>query len=41
MWDLASIKKMNTDAEIRKRVERARVLNRVRKKVKSQKSKGE
>jgi len=41
MWDLASIKKMNTDAEIRKRVERARALNRVRKKVKSQKSKGE
>ena len=35
MWDLASIKKMNTDAEIRKRVERARALNRVRKKLKT------
>ncbi len=31
MWDLATIKKMNTPAEIRKRAAYARRLNRVKK----------
>lgn len=31
MWCLTTIKKINSDAQIRKRVERARRMNRVRK----------
>ena len=31
MWDLKTIKRINTDAQIRKRAERARRMNRVRK----------
>lgn len=31
MWDLATIKKINTDAEIRKRAALARRLNRAKK----------
>ena len=31
MWDLKTIKKLNSDAEIRKRAERARRMNRLRK----------
>lgn len=34
MWDLATIKKMNTPAEIRKRAAYARMLNRVKAKLK-------
>ena len=30
MWDLLTIKKMNTDAEIRKQATRARLLNWIR-----------
>lgn len=31
MWDLSTIKKMNTDEQIRKRIAYARRMNRVRK----------
>lgn len=34
MWDLATIKKMNTDEEVRKRAKIARALNRAKKKPK-------
>ncbi len=37
MWDLATIKKINTDEEILKRIKRARRLNRVRKLIKKEK----
>jgi len=39
MWDLATIKKLNSDAEILKRIERARRINRVRKIVKDDRPK--